>query len=89
MFDVWKSKPPMAYLLMLMTTLFWGCNVVFAKLAVGEVSPMLLVSIRWMTTTVLLVVIFQKKLKQEIKSISGIRVTFFCWVPQVIQSSPP
>ena len=31
-----------AYLLLLLTTLFWGGNAVAGKLAVGHVSPMLL-----------------------------------------------
>ena len=43
------SENKTAYLLLIITTLGWGCNAVLAKLAVGEVSPMLLVSIRWPT----------------------------------------
>ena len=31
-----------AYLLLLLTTLFWGGNAIAGKLAVGHVSPMLL-----------------------------------------------
>ena len=36
-----------AYLLLLLTTLFWGGNAVAGKLAVGHVSPMLLTTARW------------------------------------------
>ena len=36
-----------AYLLLLLTTLFWGGNAVAGKLAVGHVSPMLLTALRW------------------------------------------
>ena len=36
-----------AYLLLLLTTLFWGGNAVAGKLAVGHVSPMLLTAARW------------------------------------------
>ena len=59
------SENKTAYLLLIITTLGWGCNEVFAKLAVGEVSPMLLVSIRWLITMVLLACLFWKKLQEE------------------------
>ena len=36
-----------AYILLLMTTLFWGGNAVAGKLALGHVSPMLLNMGRW------------------------------------------
>lgn len=36
-----------AYVLLLLTTLFWGGNSVAGKLAVGHVSPMLLTMMRW------------------------------------------
>lgn len=36
-----------AYVLLLLTTLFWGGNAVAGKLAVGHVSPMLLTMMRW------------------------------------------
>ncbi|MBA3446546.1 MAG: DMT family transporter [Pseudaminobacter sp.] len=36
-----------AYLLLALTTLFWGGNAVAGKLAVGHVSPMLLTTLRW------------------------------------------
>ena len=36
-----------AYLLLLLTTLFWGGNAIAGKLAVGHISPMLLTSGRW------------------------------------------
>jgi len=44
-----------AYCLLILTTLCWGLNAVFARMAAGEISPMLLVSIRWLGTLVLLV----------------------------------
>jgi drug/metabolite transporter (DMT)-like permease len=67
--DKWKSENSLAYLLLLTTTLCWGCNAVFARLAVGEVSPMLLVSIRWMATMLLLILFFGKNLFKEFKTI--------------------
>ncbi|RST88252.1 DMT family transporter [Aquibium carbonis] len=36
-----------AYALLLLTTMFWGGNAVAGKMAVGHVSPMLLVVLRW------------------------------------------
>lgn len=36
-----------AYLLLVLTTLTWGANAVAARLAVGEVSPMMLTFSRW------------------------------------------
>ena len=36
-----------AYLLLVLTTLFWGGNAIAGKLAVGHISPMLLTAARW------------------------------------------
>ena len=36
-----------AWLLLVLTTLFWGGNVVAARWASGEISPALLVGLRW------------------------------------------
>lgn len=36
-----------AYLLLTLTTFFWGANAIAGKLAVGHISPMLLTSVRW------------------------------------------
>jgi len=36
-----------AYVLLLLTTLFWGGNAIAGKLAVGHISPMLLTTLRW------------------------------------------
>ncbi len=46
-----------AYLLLVFTTLCWGGNAVLSRLAVGEISPMTLVTARW-GSVVLLVLIF-------------------------------
>ena len=43
-----------AYVLLLLTTLFWGGNAVAGKLAVGHISPMLLTAARWAIAFVLL-----------------------------------
>ena len=43
-----------AYFLLVFTTLIWGANAVAARLAVGEVSPMLLTFSRWIVCCVAL-----------------------------------
>lgn len=44
----------LAYILLTLTTLFWGGNSVAGKMAVGEISPMLLTFARWIIAVVLL-----------------------------------
>jgi drug/metabolite transporter (DMT)-like permease len=46
-----------AYILLLLTALFWGGNAVAGKLAVGHVSPMALTALRWLFGFSLLVAI--------------------------------
>lgn len=46
-----------AYALLVFTTLCWGFNAVFGRLAVGEVSPMAVVAGRWGCTMLLLLVL--------------------------------
>ena len=46
--DAVTSRPQgRAYLLLVLATLIWGANAVAARLAVGEVSPMMLTFSRW------------------------------------------
>ena len=48
LFDAAVPRPPVrAYLLLMAAALIWGANAVAARLAVGEVSPMLLTFARW------------------------------------------
>ncbi len=56
---------PRAYLLLTFTTLCWGGNAVLAQLAVGQVSPMVVVSLRWIGTLLLLVSIARKHLVRD------------------------
>ena len=44
---VWTSLESRPYLLLLLTTLMWAGNGVASRLAVGQVSPMALVTLRW------------------------------------------
>ncbi|MCG7394799.1 DMT family transporter [Microvirga sp. ACRRW] len=52
--SLWKGLWGQAYLLLILTTLMWGGNAIAGRLAVGEVSPMLLTCIRWTIVAVIL-----------------------------------
>ncbi|MCZ6579802.1 MAG: DMT family transporter [Gammaproteobacteria bacterium] len=54
-----------AYVLLTFTTGCWGANVILGKLAVGEISPMLLVSLRWLSVLILLVLFARKHLVRD------------------------
>ena len=54
-----------AYVLLFLTTLFWGGNAVAGKLAVGHVSPMVLTSLRWAFALTILVMIGGKQFWRE------------------------
>ena len=51
-----------AYLLLLLTSIFWGGNAIAGKLAVGHVSPMLLTAARWGFAAIILCVIGWRQL---------------------------
>ena len=44
---LWKGLWGQAYMLLILTTLMWGGNAIAGRLAVGEVSPMVLTCLRW------------------------------------------
>ena len=54
-----------AYLLLTLTTLFWGGNAIAGKLAVGHISPMLLVSIRWALAVTIMLVIAMPQMRRD------------------------
>ncbi len=55
----------LAWLMLVLTTLFWGGNAVAGKLAVGEVSPMLLTWLRWTLAALLMLVVARHHLRQD------------------------
>lgn len=57
--------PRSAYLLLALTTLFWGGNAIAGKLAVGHVSPMLLTTLRWGAAMLILWLIGRKQLQAD------------------------
>jgi drug/metabolite transporter (DMT)-like permease len=54
-----------AWLLLLLTTVFWGGNVPAARLAVGEISPMLIVGGRWAIACALLFFFLPKDVRAD------------------------
>jgi drug/metabolite transporter (DMT)-like permease len=54
-----------AYLLLTLTTLFWAGNAIAARMAVGEVSPMLLIALRWFGTVALLFAVGGAQLRRD------------------------
>ncbi|WP_244491282.1 DMT family transporter [Bosea sp. Root381] len=52
-----------AYLLLTLTTLIWAGNAVASRLAVGEISPMALTSLRWVFVCGVLPVLLRRELK--------------------------
>ncbi|MDH5412343.1 MAG: DMT family transporter [Alphaproteobacteria bacterium] len=54
-----------AYLLLVFTALCWGGNAVFGRMAVGEISPMALVTARWLGVSVLLLLFAHRHLRRD------------------------
>ena len=51
-----------AHFLLTLTSLFWAFNTIAGRAAVGEVSPLLVVSIRWFFVSILLTCLCRKEL---------------------------
>ena len=54
-----------AYLLLTLTALCWAGNAILGRLAVGEISPMALVSLRWLGALALLVVFAHAQIRRD------------------------
>lgn len=54
-----------AYLLLTLTTTCWGMNAVLGRLAVGEISPMMLVCMRWLLVVLILSLVSYRHLKND------------------------
>ncbi len=54
-----------AYLLLIVTTWCWGLNAIFSKLAIGEISPMQLVTFRWLGVVILLTIFARKHIIRD------------------------
>ncbi|MDE0814337.1 MAG: DMT family transporter [Alphaproteobacteria bacterium] len=51
-----------AYALLTITAMCWAANAVFGQLAIGEVSPMVLVALRWLGVTLLLSIFARRQI---------------------------
>jgi Nucleotide-sugar transporter len=60
--SLWKGFFGQAYLLLTVTALFWGGNAIAGRLAVGEVSPMVLTCLRWVLVVCVLFPLFGRRL---------------------------
>jgi drug/metabolite transporter (DMT)-like permease len=59
------GRAPLAWLLLSITSLCWSVNTIFAKLAVGEVSPLALVALRWLVVMVVLLPLASRPLSKD------------------------
>ena len=55
----------LAYLLLTLTALCWGANAIFGRLAVGDVSPMVLTMLRWLLALALLAPLAQGQVRRD------------------------
>jgi drug/metabolite transporter (DMT)-like permease len=55
----------LAYVLLTLTALSWGANTLFGRLAVGQVSPIVLVALRWLLVSLLLGVFARRALRND------------------------
>lgn len=51
-----------AHFLLTFTSLFWAFNTIAGRAAVGEISPLLIVSARWFFVAIILTIICRKEL---------------------------
>src|SRR5210317_1664168 len=54
-----------AYLLLTITTWCWGLNAIISRLAVGEISPMQLVTFRWLGVVLILAIIARDNIVRD------------------------
>lgn len=54
-----------AYLLLLITMVFWAGNAIAGRLAVGEVSPLILTWLRWTLGAIVLVILARSHLRRD------------------------
>lgn len=57
--------PWRAYSMLVLTTLCWGGNAVLGRFAVGEISPMLLVTLRWLGVLLLALFFLRALIREE------------------------
>src|SRR3712207_6597917 len=63
--QAWEGAYHNAYLLLTITMMMWGGNAVISRMAIGEVSPMALVFLRWILSLIVLAFIARKRVILE------------------------
>jgi drug/metabolite transporter (DMT)-like permease len=63
--SLWTGLYGQAYLLLIVTALMWGGNAIAGRLAVGEVSPMMLTCLRWIIVVAVMVPLVGRRAKRE------------------------
>jgi drug/metabolite transporter (DMT)-like permease len=63
--SLWKGLWGQAYLLLILTTMMWGGNAIAGRLAVGEVSPMMLTCLRWVIVVAIMVPLVGRQVAAE------------------------
>ena len=61
------------HFLLTLTSIFWAFNTIAGRAAVGEISPLLIVSLRWLFVSIILTFLCRNQLK-EIWSILSQRI---------------
>ena len=54
-----------AYIALTLSTMCWGLNTIFGQLAVGEVSPIAVVTLRWFGVLLISGLFFNKSIAQD------------------------
>ncbi|WP_373085996.1 DMT family transporter [Sneathiella sp.] len=73
-----KTENLKAYLLLVLTTICWAMNAVLGRFAVGEVSPIALVSLRWFGVVLLLSLFAFKYVREDWMILRKHLLYFFC-----------
>ncbi len=63
----WNS----AHLLLVLAALFWAGHTVALRLSVGEISPVLLMALRWLGSVVILVLVFRGSILEHLPQIKA------------------
>ena len=67
---LWTWLYGQPYLLLALTSLMWAGNAIASRLAVGEISPMALTTLRWLLVCALLAVTMGRQIRAEIPALA-------------------
>lgn len=61
-----ERKPVLTYVLLTLASLQWGANVVFGRMAVGEITPMLLVTLRFLIVSAVMLLFYGRGFRRDL-----------------------